>query len=350
MNWIQKLAHFLPLCTYPSLLLNSTWTFQNRPERHGAAYPWNECPGFLDIVKKDTRYADTASKFSCEDRPYRRARLHSDGCSLLPLEVSLKALSLFQGQGLQGQGPVGPSTVYVGDSLFTQLYMSATCHLEYTQYGQRSPLLLVHDLFLRNDIPCDARCETNQTFLLQDVFIHPCWACRNGVRRHFSDFDTDADSWHNRLPANVTSLIIGAGAWYNSFQGLLNSSSTYEEMLLRVGPLLGRLRERDIEVFWVGLPPSTPSTSSRLGGDLYDWRLFRDKDSMAERLLTPHGVTFIDVAVLTAARKAVDPSVSADGLHWCGPGSHSVPTFINQVIFHTLVMRKMEATRQGQQA
>jgi hypothetical protein len=94
-------------------------------------------------------------------------------------------------------------------------------------------------------------------------------------------------------------------------------------MLLRAGPLLGRLRERNIEVFWVGLPPSTPSTpsslregSETLGGDLYDWRLFRDKDSMAERLLTPHGVTFIDVAVLTAARKAVDPSVSADGLHW----------------------------------
>jgi hypothetical protein len=30
MDWIQRLARFLPLCTYSSLLLNSSWTFPVR--------------------------------------------------------------------------------------------------------------------------------------------------------------------------------------------------------------------------------------------------------------------------------------------------------------------------------
>ena len=98
----------------------------------------------------------------------------------------------------------------------------------------------------------------------------------------------------------------------------MNSTASYIETLQTIGPIFKRLRdERDIEVFWVGLPPHGLNLSvvnaSTFG---YEWIYYEHKDSIAKQILRPYGVTFVDVNALVKARKLVDENVAADGIHW----------------------------------
>lgn len=179
---------------------------------------------------------------------------------------------------------------------------------------------MVTDLFLRSDIPCDPRCATDPELRSQKVFLHPCWACKaDGIRRDFGLYLQDTEAWHHKLPVQDTAAIVmGSGAWYNAFKGVINSTETYAETLRAVGPILQDLKStRDIDVFWVGLPPhifNTTTTNQSTYG--YEWIFFSDKDAIAKSILTPFGVTFVDTSVLTKPRKMKDPYVAADGIHW----------------------------------
>lgn len=61
-----------------------------------------------------------------------------------------------------------------------QLYISSLCESEVLQEPD-DKVHFSHDLFLRTDIPCHDKCLVDESFRKQDVFFHPCWACRDGT-------------------------------------------------------------------------------------------------------------------------------------------------------------------------
>jgi hypothetical protein len=247
-------------------------------------------------------------KFSCSDRHYRKAVYQTPSCKFLRLEETSKLLVQYNF-----------TVAYAGDSLPAQLYTNAMCSAETHGFSMASHTYFLHDIFLRNDIPCDDRCLTNTTFLSQKTFKHPCWGCRNGTRHDYKAYLNDPKTWHNRAAAlNVSALIVGNGAWYNSFQGIINSTSTYIETLQTTGPILQYLRERHgTHVLWLGLvPPNVDVTKMNETDYGYEWIHFEEKDALAKSILEPYGVTFIDTNMLLKSRKKLDPWVSADGMHW----------------------------------
>mmetsp|Transcript_2182 Transcript_2182/g.3429 ORF Transcript_2182/g.3429 Transcript_2182/m.3429 type:complete len:363 (+) Transcript_2182:94-1182(+) len=358
MKALDILSKFLPLCSYSDVIRNGSWEINYGRQLPYLYDPWQqECPKLLSTIQNHTYYMDQRGKYSCLKSQYSAAHyLSLNGCNILPLKVSLEFLNTNHNYQLSIPVPIQvphvngmnnqKAVVYVGDSLIAQMYLSMQCWMETSlshTYMSRY-FHLVHDLFLRNDLPCDSRCEHNATFRNQHVFLHPCWSCRDGIRHSFRDFYADTYSWYNRLPnENVSTLIIGAGSWYNAFKGLINSTKTYEEMLHKMGNVFQRLRrERGTEVFWVGLPPV--SLNGNLSSSLFsfEWKFFRDKNVMAKRILEPMGVHYIDTMGLTSERKRVDPAVSADAVHWCSPGKHSIPTFLNEIIYHILARKKYQ--------
>jgi hypothetical protein len=286
------LAGLFPFCSINSLLTNFA------PVPHGFD-PLKSCPTIASQADFDHR-----KKYSCLNHTYKTAKFLVDGCNILPLEMSTQILA-----------SLNVNVAYVGDSLMKQLFLSNECMQELYGIKKVKPLMFVHDLFLRNDLPCDNQCLTNHTFLVQETFFHPCWACKYGVRKNFSNYLNDTEYWLNKLPVSeVSALVLGTGAWYNFFHGLINSTATYIETLQQLGPILLDLQtQRGIRVFWLGLPPRIVEGYSLVE---MEWKHFEEKDSLAKQVLGAFNVTFIDTSTLIRQRIVADPSISADGLHW----------------------------------
>lgn len=306
-NVTSFLLSVLPLCTYREIETNGSWVFPKALPRKAGS--WDSCPSTLLHARNSKFIADDRKKFSCNGHNLFAARFQQRGCDLQTLEQSTKILAMNR-----------KKIVYVGDSLMRQLYVSSLCSGEYGHTLNQSQVLYVPDLFLRNDIPCDPRCASDTKLRQQKSLVHPCWACRKtGIKQNFSNYLEDANAWHHKLPQqDFSALIIGSGAWYNTFKGIMNSTSTYMETLHAIGPIFQHLKTtRAIEIFWVGLPPHifnlTTTNASTYG---YEWIYFEHKDAIAKDILTPYGVTFIDTNVLTKPRKLRDPFIAADGMHW----------------------------------
>jgi len=331
-NVTGLLLSALPFCSYREIETNGSWVFPKALPRKAGS--WDACPS-TQLYTRNSRYmADDRKKFSCSGQNFQVAKFATTGCEIMQTNQSTTKLSHQRRK-----------IVYVGDSMMRQLYVSSLCSGEYCHSLNHSQVHYVPDLFLRNDIPCDPRCATDIKFRQQKTFKHPCWACRKtGIKQNFSNYLTDTQTWHHKLPKeDIGALVIGSGAWYNSFQGIMNSTSTYMETLHAIGPILHDLNaKRGIEIFWVGLPPHnfnlTTANASMYG---YEWIYFEQKDAIAKHILTPYGVTFVDTNVLTKSRKLKDPGIAADGIHWCNPGADSIPTFLNRIIFHLLAMRQL---------
>ena len=306
MNWAIRLAKYLPLCSYLNIF-NGNWTFSAAPRKVNA---WASCPLYQQgIIQLDSYARHHEGKFSCLDLIHTKATYRAHECNILPIRDSFQAVA-----------STNKAIVYIGDSLIMQLYLAAQCSAELFGVSQTLKSVVIQDLFLRNDIPCDPRCLTNETFRLQDTWVHPCWACRSGKRKEFSTFETDPDSWHNRLPSSpLSAVVLSSGAWYNTFKGIINSTATYIEMLHKVGPILRSINKvRSAEVFWVGLPPIVihPGHDNETRAYMYEWIAYADKDRIAKEILQAYGVNFIDTDRLTRYRKFIDLNTSADGMHW----------------------------------
>ena len=306
-NISQLLFTLLPLCNYREIENNGLWVFPKSLPHKVAA--WDSCPETQLQIRNQRQSSDDRSKFSCQGQIIKSAYYKTDGCDMLSLEQSSKAIA-----------HSNKKLVYVGDSLIRQLHTAALCSGEDCQSLNRTQMKLITDLFLRSDIPCDPRCAVDKEFRKQRKFLHPCWACRrDGIKKDFKGNLVDPTAWHRKLPKEDTlGLVINSGAWYNSFKGVMNSTATYAETLHTVGPILQNLREmRNIEVFWVGLPPHifdlTTTNSSTYG---YEWIYYGEKDKVAKDILSPYGVTFVNTDVLTKPRKLRDPFIAADGIHW----------------------------------
>jgi hypothetical protein len=305
-SWASNVLGLLYLCSHSQIHHDGSWSYHNRvPAKYN---PWKTCPQTDELVLADKFLLDEKRKFSCEDRHYRKAVFQTPSCKFLRLEETSKLM-------IQHNFTVA----YAGDSLPAQLYTNAMCSAETHGFSMASHTHFLHDIFLRNDIPCDDRCLTNTTFLEQKAFKHPCWGCRNGTRYDYHAYLQDPKTWHNRAAAmNVSALVVGNGAWYNSFQGIINSTSTYIETLQTTGPILKNLHEQyGMHIFWLGLvPPNVDVTKMNETDYGYEWIHFEEKDALAKSILEPYGVTFIDTNMLLKTRKKLDPWVSADGMHW----------------------------------
>jgi hypothetical protein len=157
-------------------------------------------------------------------------------------------------------------------------------------------------------------------------FFNPCWACRDGVRKPFSTFLQRNDSWVYNISGTTKHLVMGTGAWYNVFKGVMNSTLSYMETLNMIGPFIGsRFSKKDKMVFWLDLPPVVFNRSDdNSNGDgnrskskeSFEWLQYVDKNEMAQRILKPFGFNYLDTSAATRSRKARDANVTVDGVHW----------------------------------
>ena len=304
-NWLFQVATALSLCSYKDIHTNGGWMFHRKTLK--GYDPWLECPETGNWANNDEYFADERRKFTCLGQPYNHATFHIPTCELLQLDHTLKYI---QQENI--------SIAYVGDSLGGELYVSTRCASERISNSISSQFPFFLETFLRDDIPCEEKCLTNSTLRALPIFKHPCWACKNGIRKSFHDFLDDPKSWHNRIRnMNITAVVVGSGAWYNTFQGIMNSTATYIETLQTFGPIFQNLQQHGTQIYWIGLPPHlvdiTTMNETMYG---YEWIHFEQKDNLARNILEPYGVSFIDTAHLLKTRKIHDHNCTADGLHW----------------------------------
>lgn len=202
---------------------------------------------------------------------------------------------------------------YVGDSLSAQLYIAGRCLFEELGFEKDFNLTLIPDLFLRPDIPCDDKCINNpELYSHHKEWHNPCSACPDGKKINF-DYKKSKGYWYNRITNDAMAVVIGTGAWYNGNKGILNSDILYEETMKMITPMIYDLiHNRNISVFWLGLPPNGNDTVN----PFYEWSRYRNKDNIARKHLEPLGAIILDNMLLVDQRKRSDIHLNPDDFHW----------------------------------
>eukprot|EP00603_Paraphysomonas_imperforata_P004767 CAMPEP_0114446406 /NCGR_PEP_ID=MMETSP0103-20121206/19191_1 /TAXON_ID=37642 ORGANISM="Paraphysomonas imperforata, Strain PA2" /NCGR_SAMPLE_ID=MMETSP0103 /ASSEMBLY_ACC=CAM_ASM_000201 /LENGTH=428 /DNA_ID=CAMNT_0001618185 /DNA_START=86 /DNA_END=1372 /DNA_ORIENTATION=+ len=267
---------------------------------------------------------------------------------------------------------------FVGDSLMLQQYVAAQCYLSEvtskTPSASRPSFHMLFDAFLRPNIPCFAACLQNSSFRLsvRKKFPDPCSGCPEGkpvsstpphhssygqgapVGEHSSTVSASVVAgspitksvrsqwWMQKLPPDTRVLVIGTGAWYNSFQGMEQGSEEYGKTLFLLRPIFRHLIDEGVMIIWLALPPMVDDLSFAKAGE-YGWDSFRANNARAFQSFREMGVLFLDLGLMMYERKIYDPRSSADGLHWCNLGRTSMPSIINQMIFHLAAVTIEEA-------
>ncbi len=188
----------LEYCSF-SNVFNGTWKYDQLTPLNNN--PYNECPHFVSNVLNVTRIRDYYNKYSCVGKPYLKAKYETNNCSLLSLKSSIKMIKSQTRKSHQKQ------IVFVGDSLMSQVFISASCYLDsnlhqstlstkVVKHPTNSPdsfiinyptflnVTYILDLFLRTDYPCEPEClGANSTFrdsMLKSMFS-ACYACPYGI-------------------------------------------------------------------------------------------------------------------------------------------------------------------------
>lgn len=250
-----------------------------------------------------------------------------------------KFLGMFQSSKNEKQKK-SKRILYIGDSLVIESYVSAQCLIEQYQFSKELQVSVNASVFLRDDIPCDPKCLTNATLVRinRNNLRNPCWGCVDGKPRSWEKFLKHPNSYVNSIPDDTIAIVIGSGTWYNNFKGLIDSTAVYTDTIRKLRPIVKSwVRERNIMVFWQGLPPVNPEHIKQLNGsDYFGWSMHYEKDRIAKSILEPVGAIFVNVSALSKDRKQLDVNISSDYIHWCNPGAFSVPSFLNQVYFHLI--------------
>ena len=317
------------ICGDASSLYNGTWKFGDKIEVTENK-PYSTCPQTLYTVQQNWAIRDHPQKWSCMNKTYIAAEFQSSSCHTLSLKDSFRH--------------IGKTHItFLGDSLIGQLYIASMCAAE--KEGISSDHLefhYLHETLLRSDLPCAPRCITDAAYRNQSLLIHPCFACFDGIKRHFeADFYNLSKFWPLKVLHNTSALILGAGAWYNAYRSLINASSVYNDTLQKIGPFLGKLKkERGINVFWLDLPPM--ANQSLIHPD-FGWQQFLQYNQAARFFLEPFGVIYLDTSSATRIRKYKDPNITDSSfLHWCNPGRDTVPLFQARSIFHILAVDALQ--------
>ncbi|RYH16506.1 hypothetical protein EON65_29980 [archaeon] len=316
---------------------------------HHASNAWKHCPQTHQVIhnvnfdenfyKEHTKMTKLflshhIPKYTCANVSHVPATYRTD-CHILPQSRSLRVIHA------QSKSP---RITYVGDSLIAQYYLSAACAVEEHAHIHHTPRVhtgYIQDMFLRGDYPCHTSCASlpKEKHDLTGSFSI-CQACPDGTPISLQSYLDSEKFWMHHIPNDTSILVLGSGSWYNLHKGLLNSTHAYLEMLTSIAPRLGKfIAQTQTHVYWVGLPPSD-STLSYL--EAYEYSYFRGKDDLAYRILSEVGVQFINITQLLQDRKEKDQSIKSDHLHWCNPGAHSVPHFINEIIWHLSASRYVQ--------
>lgn len=395
---MSRMVNVLRQLCNATTILAGIWNFGSQIDK--GYDPWKSCPNTLSYAFSETREKagndalfDQPGKYSCRGKEYLSARYSTPTCSFLPLSYTLQVLSTKSSTASRhsetrsdahetqlttssksastsphrtlGKAKDDPTSVvkkgsatshkdhvdakplkrivYIGDSLVTETYLAAKCLLEHHHLTSYIDVSYSGEVFLRDDIPCDPMCINNATMYLpyQGQLRNPCWACADGRLRTWAEFVKRPSSWVNRVPNDTIAVVMGGGTWYNGYKGLIDPSAAYYDTLSKLRPILKEwITDRGITVFWQGLVPTIPEQLVSLNvTELYGWAYFDEKDLMAKTMLEPIGVQFVNVSALTRERKRMDIKLNADPIHWCNPGVHSIPAFLNHVYFHLLASR-----------
>ena len=133
-------------------------------------------------------------------------------------------------------------------------------------------------------------------------------------------------------------IIVNTGSWYNQFQGIDNSSWAFTDTLFLLRPIFEDYIKNGTVVVWLPLPPLL-DLSRDGSSDLFEWKSFEERNQQAKNDFIKLGVVYLDgVEIANRYRKENDSSISPDGLHWCNPGPTSIPSFINQAVFHAVAV------------
>lgn len=290
------------------------------------------CPTTLKLVNSDNLFQnysikDHIAKYSCSNATLRHATFHPPHhCEFLHFRQSFKQISALQEHQASlepAKVPVEPKRriVFVGDSLMAQTYVATMCSHEQHKYHSEFTFTFLLDVFLRGDIPCHPTCLNNASMYMSTInkLNNPCGACRDGKLSILADYKEWVKRLENRIPNDTLAIVIGVGSWFNNFQGVINSTVEFTTSLHLIKPfLLHLIHDRQIHVFWQGLPPLEPNSSVIFQGlqFTYEWFGYEEKDDIAKSIFASTPIHFLDVNKLTRKRKEVDKSIAADHVHW----------------------------------
>ena len=303
---------------------------------------YNSCPKTFQTIMQTVYLKDQLFKYSCNY--YYNATYHTNNkCTILNPQESLQLFYHFKVKYQHHVVP--PKIMIVGDSLSGQMYITLKCMME--SFNIMSKIDYSLELFYLPNIPCSDQCLTDIKFREKNVanIINPCAACPDGIKQNFSINNIffksfKKDYWYNKITPETRILILGGGSWFNYYKGVINSTETYKEMLMFVGKLVLVLKHekiRGLEVYWIDLPPIIPGTQNKVYPK-YEWDDFQNKNDLASKILPAYGIHVLNTNKAVYSRKAHDIYVSEPStLHWCNPGSFSVPYFQGTSILHLYI-------------
>ena len=294
--------------------------------------PYLSCPRTLKRVLNNFMINNQPDAYSCVNKTYLPAKyIPISKCFIRSIVSSLHLLSKRKRQ-----------IYFVGDSLMSQLYIAFLCNSEIYGYFDKISTTLIFDTFLRPDIPCDPRCLSDKHFLEQEhkKGIHQmCWSCADGVFNEFNEsFATMKKFWPGRVRSDGTNLVIGTGAWYNSYRKFIQPDYYYNETLDRIIPILEDIIQTSniSTVHWLDLPPMKPIPPQT---DIFGRNNFITFNKYAELKFSNTNITYLNTANATKQRKFHDLNITDKfRLHWCNPGHDMIPTFQIQTYLHLMLL------------
>lgn len=346
-------------------ILQGTWKYitptnNTQPHKGNLVTDWSKCRKTRHNIKEtDLFYQDEfyACPNTWDEEPHPGWKhavfiTNSSTCTFPTLRQSMEKLQKFRQASWKGLHPSPNSLnagvrvegkkllqgnnakndvlyiVFVGDSLGGQVALAAMCDLEKENLDDKTKITYLEDHFLRNDLPCNPKC-TNVTFLSQhlDVSPYPCQACPDPLKPR-PRFDTKSkDWWPNRLPADTFIVILNSGVWYSNMKDFVDDTESLEkeyERTLRITKqgMETLKKAKNVIPLWVPLPPVQEREQAN---KKYNWELFEGRDKKANALF-PNEIVEVNAAI--RARKQVDPFVCSDNMHYCNPGTATIPSFI----------------------
>mmetsp|Transcript_29710 Transcript_29710/g.42410 ORF Transcript_29710/g.42410 Transcript_29710/m.42410 type:complete len:331 (-) Transcript_29710:69-1061(-) len=325
------------------------------------------CPNSSDSFN----FNGKKEKHYIQGDPYVMSVFETKGCRLLDIRDSLHLLKKRYKESIdniQSEPNLNTGTKplhihFVGDSLGKQFAVALRCELEERRINSYSSAIHTNpinisfelDVNLRLGVHCHPKCisepafRLDQSIMLQKTSgLHACSECNKTVD-HFNLSSegnptvflpvnkSNKFHWSNRIPTTANILIFETGAWYNRGIGLENSNDDYlqtiHEFIEHIQPFI----LKGVSVVWIALP-----VNKMFFNDYnYEWCYFEGRNEATRKAFIAANldILFVDFNPATSKRLAVDQNVSFDGLHWRSPGPTSVPSFIMQVVLHSLAVR-----------
>jgi hypothetical protein len=362
----RPLKRLLPLCTRDTIFdgywkwkptIMSTRNYPNMTTVSGLINnTFAKCPSTLSILQSG-ELRKQPQEYSCDARYIVPAVWVPKGCQISSYRTSVarlhrhKQLPREVNHVSQPDRPI--NVLFVGDSVGGQVFAALDCALNTRKLSKLINLTYVLEVFFRRDIPCHLNCTlpglAGEEFrrVENPTFKGRCGNCKDGIRKSIHDYGTNS-VWLNTIPANTDYLVLNMGAWYSYYSHVINSTARYEETLNFVlVPALRLLKKTrpNLQIYWIDLPPfiGTNITARypppkflenatselekifffrelykyfRAFEESFEWHLMAEKNELAQVLLSPIGVQFMNTTAALFTRKAMNPMVSTDGLHW----------------------------------